>query len=404
MVTYKYTGISKDGVKVHGVVEAFNELDAVERIRESCEIVTKMTEVKEKKQSILSMEIGGNKLNMKAFTMMCSQFYIILRSGIPIARTVRLIADKMTDKPLRKLLLQTAKDVEAGRSLAQSLEERGKKLFPVTFIETIRAGELSGNLDGAFENMYHHYDRQMKTGAKVRNALIYPIFVILVAIAVVIVLMVKVVPTFTEMFAGYGADLPLITRILIAISEFFQKNILWMVLIAAVLTIAYKIYTNTENGRMRIARLSLNLPVLGNVHQLNAASQFANTLMTLISAGQPITHAISITARVMDNYFVGHEIGTVARRLEEGHMLGESLRETGCMPDILVDMVAVGEETGELETTLRTIGNYYDNELEMAIKSALGKLEPSVLLFIAAIAAFIVLAVYVAMFEMYGVM
>jgi len=404
LVTYKYTALSRSGERVSGVVDGFNELDAVDRIKQSCDIVLKMTEVKEGKEGLLNMEIGGNKLNAKAFTVMCSQFSIILRSGIPIARTVHLIADKTTDKPLKRMLKQVAEDVEAGRSLSASFAERGDKLLPPTFVETIRAGEESGNVDRSFETMYQHFDKQTKMRGKVRSALAYPTFVLLIAIAVVVVLMVKVVPTFTSIFESYGAQLPAMTRALIAISNFFRKYILVMVAVAAAIIVAYKFYSNTEEGRLKLAQLGLKLPVFGNINTLNAASQFANTMASMLAAGLPIVKSVSITAKVIDNYFVSQEIGKLSGKLEEGRSLGATMRECGVMPDILTDMVAVGEETGEMEQTMRTIGGYYDSELLQATESALKKLEPTLLVGLAVVAGFIVIAIYLAMFSMYGSM
>lgn len=386
------------------MVEGFDELDAVDRIKQTCSIVLKLKEVKSDKPGLLNMEIGGAKLNSKAFTVMCSQFSIILRAGIPIARTVHLIADKTTNKPLKKILMKTAEDVEAGRSLAASFAEHGDRLFPTTFIETIRAGEESGNLDRSFETMYRHYDKQTKMRGKVKGAMAYPMFVLVIAVAVVVVLMVKVVPTFTSIFDSYGSELPAITRLLIAISNFFRKYTIWMAAVFALLFIVYKLYGNTEKGRLNLARIQLRLPVLGNIALLNAASQFANTMTTMLGSGLPMTKAISITAGVMDNYYIGSEVGKLTGRLEEGHALGASMRDSGCMPDILVDMVAVGEETGEMEKTLDTIALYYDAELEMAIAAALAKLEPTILVFLAGIAGFIVIAIYMSIFQMYALM
>ena len=385
-------------------MEGFDELDAVDHIKQTCSIVLKLKEIDPDKPGLLNMEIGGSKLNSKAFTVMCSQFAIILRAGIPIARTVHLIADKTTDKPLKKMLMKIAKDVEAGRSLAASFAEHGGKLLPTTFIETIRAGEESGNLDRSFDTMYRHYDKQTKMRGKVRGALSYPIFVLIIAVAVVVVLMVKVVPTFTSIFESYGSELPAITRLLIGISNFFRKYTIWMAAFFALLFIVYKLYGNTEKGRLNLARIQLRLPVLGNIAQLNAASQFANTMTTMLGSGLPMTKAISITAGVLDNYYVGNEIGRLTGRLEEGQTLGVSMRDSGCMPDILVDMVAVGEETGEMEKTLDTIALYYDAELEMAIAAALAKLEPTVLIFLAVVAGFIVIAIYMSIFQMYAIM
>lgn len=404
MATYKYTAISKDGVKVSGVVEGFNEFDAVDRIKQDCDIVLKLTEVEEKKPGLLNMEIGGNRLNTKAFSLMCSQFSIILKSGIPIGRTVRLIGDKMTDKKLKGILKKVAEDVEAGRSVAASFQERGGKILPAVFIETIRAGEESGNLARAFETMYQHYDKQIKMRAKVRNALIYPIFVLALSVVVVIVLMVKVVPTFMDIFESYDAELPLITQSLIWVSNFFKKYIFMIIVVLAAIGLIFKLYANTEKGRLNVAKLALKLPVLGNVTLLGAASEFAANLTTLIGAGLQLTKAVSITARVIDNYYISQCVGKMTSRLEEGHTLGECMREANCLPDILVDMTAVGEETGELEGTLHTISGYYEAELDMAVQDVLKKLEPTLLVFMAGVAGYIVLAVYIAMFQMYSVM
>ena len=386
------------------MIEGFNELDAAERIKQTCDIVLKMTEVKEGKEGILNRDIGGNRLDMKAFTIMCSQFAIILRAGIPIARTVHLIAEKTTDKNLRRILKQVAEDVEAGRSISASFEERGGKLLPATFVETIRAGEESGSIDSAFATMHQHLDKQSKMRSRVRGALSYPIFVLVIAVVVVIVLMVKVVPTFTSIFDSYGAELPGITKALIAISNFFSHN--WMILLGIVIALVlfFKIYGNTEEGRLNLARIARKLPVLGNINELNSASQFANSMATMLSAGLPLTRSISITSKVIDNYYVSQEIGKLSSRLEEGHSLGPSLRETGCMPDILVDMVAVGEETGEMQSTLETVASYYDAELETAVNAAIAKLEPTLLVFMAVVAGFIVIAIYMAIFSMYSVM
>ena len=404
MDTYKYTALSPDGKKVSGMIEGANEMDAASRVKESYPIVLQITPAQEqsKAASFLKADINGIKLNDKAFTLMCSQFAVILKAGIPIARTVRLIEEKMTDKTLKKLLENVADDVEAGRSLAASFAERGSKLLPVTFIETIRAGEEAGNLDTAFESASNHYTKQMKMKGKVRGAMIYPTFVMALAVVVVIVLMVKVVPTFMDIFDEQGQDMPAITKSLIVISNFFSNY--WFVLLGIILAIiiGIKIYGNTENGRLKLAQIKLKLPILGNINMLNASSQFANTMAMMLGAGLPMTKAVSITSRALSNYHISTEVGKITSELETGHTLGKSLRDSGCLPDILVDMAAVGEESGEMESTLGMAAEYYDTELESATAAALAKLEPFTLIFMGVVAGYIVIAIYVAMFSMYN--
>ena len=405
-MTYKYSAMSKDGKRVSGVVEAFNEMDAAAKLKETYSIIVQLVPEKEDSQlaAFLSMDIGGQKLDDKAFTLMCSQFSVILRAGVPITRTVELIADKMTDKVLKKILEQVAEDVEGGRSLSASFAERGKKVFPVTFLETIHAGEEAGSLDTAFDSVSKHYAKQSKMKGKVRGALIYPIFVLIIAIVVVIVLMVKVVPTFTVIFDDYDAELPIPTQILIGMSDFFRKYAVVMVAVGIVFFIIYKLYGRTEGGRINLAKIQLKLPVLGNIGILNAASQFTNTMTMMLDAGLQMTKAVTITSRVMDNYYISIEVGKITAKLEEGYTLGRSLRDAACLPDIMVDMAAVGEESGELASTLGMTAEYYDGELEQATADALAKLEPTILVFLAGFAGFIVIAIYMAMFGMYAAM
>lgn len=404
METFNYTVMSPDGKKITGVIEGYNQMDAASRLKESYPIVLQLEAAGEKGVigNFLGSDIGGKKLNDKAFTLMCSQFAVILKSGIPISRTVRLIAQKMTDKTLKSVLNEVANDVETGRSLSASFAERGEGLFPLTFLESIRAGEEAGNLDTAFESVSEHYTKQVKMKGKVRGAMIYPTFVITLAVVVVIVLMVKVVPTFTAIFAEQGSQLPAITRSLIAISNFFRNNWLILLIVIAAIVIGIKVYGNTEKGRMNLAKLALRLPVLGEINVLSAASQFANTMTMMLGAGLPITKAVNITSRTLSNYYISTEVGKLSGELEVGKSLGRSLRESGCLPDILTDMVAVGEESGELEQTLRMTADYYDSELESATAAALAKLEPATLIFMGVVAGYIVIAIYVAMFSMYN--
>ena len=403
MPVFKYEGTSPSGQVVSGVVEAFDEFEALEKARQQCRTVDSITQVRQM-PSFLKAELGKGAFKPKEIAIMCSQFSVVIGAGMSSAKCVRLVAEQTANKNLAAVLREVAADVEGGHSLAESFTSKGGEKLPLVFYETIRAGEESGNLDRSFDTMYRHYDKQTKMRGKVRGALSYPIFVLIIAVAVVVVLMVKVVPTFTSIFESYGSELPAITRLLIGISNFFRKYTIWMAAAFALLFIVYKLYGNTEKGRLNLARIQLRLPVLGNIAQLNAASQFANTMTTMLASGLSMTKAISITAGVLDNYYVGNEIGRLTGRLEEGHALGASMRDSGCMPDILVDMVAVGEETGEMEKTLDTIALYYDAELEMAIAAALAKLEPTILIFLALVAGFIVIAIYMSIFQMYAIM
>jgi len=397
--TYKYKAISRDGAKVSGVVEAFDEYAAVARIKETCSVVTGIVRVQDRAEGQKDWTLG--KISEKSLAVMCSQFAIILSAGLPIVRTVELIADQTSDKALKRILQQAASDVAAGFGLAQSFENKGKNL-PATFIETVRSGEESGTLDTAFEKLHAYYDKSSKLRGKVTAAMTYPLFTIVVAIAVIAVIMVKAVPTFVSSFASMGIALPAPTRALIAMSGFFTRYWALLAMLVAGGVIVWKFWGRTERGRLWQHRRKLKIPVLGKLNRMKAASQFANTMSTLLSAGLPMVRSVHITARVLDNYWIGSEISRQLPKLEEGKTLGSCLKSADVLPELLTEMAAVGEETGTMESTLDVIGVYYDNETELLSQRALSLLEPIVICILAAFVVFILLSVYLPMFSLYG--
>ena len=402
MITYQYKGMSRDGAKVSGVVEATDEYMAVEKIKATCPIVLKVSPVKEK-TGLLTMEIGGKKIDQKALSIMCSQFSIILRSGVPIARCMEMIAEQTQDKKLKKMLFASAEDVAEGNSVAGSFEKNCKGL-PLTFTETIRAGEQSGTIERSFETLEKYYEKSYKTAQKVKQALTYPIFVVIVAVVVLIVVMVKVVPTISATFADLGGDMPAITQFLISTSEFFEKNIWWMVAAVLILIIGFKFYTRSEIGKLQWNKFKLKMPVLGNIMLMNGASQFANTMSALLQAGLTVAQSLDVTSKVLDNYALADDTSRMTGSIEEGRRLGDCMRKCKYYPKTLTEMCAIGEETGEMESTLDTIGSYYDNEADNATQKAISKLEPTIMVLMAGFAGFIVIAIYLPMFQMYGLM
>ena len=404
MITYQYQAITKDGRRTKGVVQAIDEFAAVTKIKTTCPVVTSIKAVREKGgDGFFQMEIGINKVNHKALAIMCSQFAIILKSGVPISKCIEMIAEQTEDKKLKKMLNSAAEDVSEGFGIARSFEKNCKGL-PVTFVETVRAGEESGTLEDSFEALEKYYEKSYKTGQKIRRAISYPIFVVCVAIGVLVVVMVKVVPALVTSFVDLGGDLPGITKFLIASSEFFGKYWLLIIAIIAAIIAAIKIIGRNEDGKMFLNKVKLKMPVLGNIYLLNNSSQFANTMATLLTAGISIHNALAITAKVLDNYVLSREVSMMSGRIEEGKAFGECMRDTSTFPTTLVEMSAIGEETGELEATLETVGDYFDNEADHATEKAINKLEPAILVVMAAFAGFIVIAIYLPMFTMYSLM
>ena len=401
MPNYKYKAISNDGTDVTGVIEAYDEFEAVDRIKQSCRLVLNIREVDETKVGLLQRNIGTPKAKEKMLALMCSQFSIVLKAGMPIVRCVELIADQTTDKLLKKILTLVAEDVATGYGLAQSFENKGKKELPTTFIETIRAGEESGTLEVSFAKLHRYFDKSAKTKAKVKSAMMYPAFLSVMAVIVIAIVLVVAMPVFVTMFADMGSDLPAPTKLLMDMSDFFASYWYIIAAILAILIIVLKAWSKTERGHMSLAKLQLKLPALGNVARMKGASQFANTMTTMLSSGLSIVKAVTICAKTLDNYHLSTELGKAVSGLEEGKPLGYCLQKADCFPGLLVEMTAVGEETGALENTLDTIGEYYDSETAIASERALGTLQPAITIVMGIVIGFVVIALYMPMFTMY---
>lgn len=399
MNTYQYKAISNSGIEISGVIKAQDKADAVIRLGESCRVVNSLREVSEHEDILEKLKV--KKVDEKSLSLVCRQFSIILGAGLSIVKTVALVAGQTEDKLLKNLLGNVAEDIAAGYSLADSFELRGPFL-PTTFIETVRAGEESGALDTAFERLSAYYAKQSKVKSKVISALTYPLFVLAVAVVVIIIIMVKAVPQFTSSFASMGLDLPFPTRALIAVSGFF-KTWLWLILLLAVAAVVgLKLYGTTEKGALALGKLRLNMPVTGRIQLMNGASQFANTLSTMLAAGLPAIKALNITGKSLSNRYLAHSVLSAVENIESGYRIGDSLRAENTLPELLVEMTAVGEESGSIEDTLKVIGDYYDNEVDVAATRAVSLLEPVIICVLAAFVILVLLAVYLPMFSLYG--
>ncbi|MEG1429393.1 MAG: type II secretion system F family protein [Hydrogenoanaerobacterium sp.] len=337
----------------------------------------------------------------KALSMVCSQFSILLRAGLPIVHVVELISEQTSDKLLKKILANVANDIAAGYSLADSLTLHGKKI-PIAFLESVRAGEEAGTLEDTFTKLVSYFETSYKTKNKVRSAMMYPAFLCVMSIVVVSIIMIVTMPVLVGVFEGFGGALPAPTQLLINISDWLIKS--WPVLLMsiAVIFIFYKLYGKTNSGKLKLSVLSLHLPVLGKINLLKGTSQFANTLSTLLTSGLSLPRALNATSRVMDNFAMGQSVSRTVVGIEEGRHLGETLANDPYLPPLLKEMVTAGEEAGMLEDILSTIGAYYDSETETSTATALAMMEPAITVVMGIVIGFIVIALYMPMFTMYS--
>lgn len=399
MTTFRYKGQTAGGAKVSGVLRAYDEFEAADKLRESVAIITKLEAVPEKKESVLSRPVAF-RVKEKELALLCSQFAIILASGLSVERCVSMVAAQTKNKYLRRMLDKVSEEVGAGYSLAQSFENNAPYL-PKTFTETLRAGEQSGTLESCFQRLHAYYDRSAKTRAKIVSTLTYPVMVIIVAIVVFVIIIAVAVPAFTTAFNEIGSDLPGVTKALMAVSTFFTKW-WWLVLgVLALLVIAYLTFRRTERGRAALAAWSLTRAPLRRIHSMNAAAQFAHSMATLLAAGLPLPRALEVTANVVSNYTFSLAVRQVRQDVERGRPMAESMAGIECFPAMLTEMVGVGERSGSLEETLDVIGDYYDNEVSVTTARLLAVLEPIITICLAVLVV-LLLAVYLPMFTLYG--
>ena len=417
MAQYKYTGIAWQGGRVSGTVEAMNESEAMLHIHDTCEVVLSLKRSlfkrggsswdsvdEDEKRSFWDIEIGGYRLNLKVFAVMCNQFSVILGSGMPVARAVQMVGETLPDRHLQRWLRRVLRDVESGLPLADSMANRGGSFLPRTFIETIRAGEASGNLDRSFANMSQHFEKQYKMRAQVRSAMTYPIILLLVGIAVMAVITVYVIPMFTQIFEQAGTEMPPLTKMVINISKFVQHWWWTLPIAGGALFGLYWLLDSFPHIHLWLGKLRLKLPVVGQISLLSAACQFTGTMAALVGSGLTILNATEITANVIGNAYISDRVAKVAPLLQRGSTLSDGLREQNIFPEMLVEMTAVGENSGEIESTLTYLGAYYDAELDTATAAAVKKLGPLMLVAIGGVSIFMVIGVYSGMFGMYGSM
>lgn len=399
MANFKYKAKSTNGEEVTGVIEADDQFAAVAKIKQTCPIILEIVEAGggevEKKQYTLK------KMKAKELSLLCDRFATLLNVGLPIVQSVDMLARQMDDKNISLLLQDISQDVAMGRSLYAAFSSK-EGVFPTTFLESIKSGEDSGDLVNTFKRLKTYYERSSKTSQKVVSALTYPAITAVVAVVVVIVIMVVAVPSFSRTFESMGTEMPWITKMMISMSNFFINYGVLLLMVIAALILAARLYMRTEKGAETFAALAISFPLIGKIVQLSAASQFAHTMAMMIASGMPILSCLQTAGRGMSNYVMRRDILGAVEDVEEGSSLGNALGKSQYLPAMLVEMTAMGESTGTLETTLEAVGEFYDNEVDLATTRAMSVLEPAIICVLAVVVVMILFSVYLPMFSMYG--
>lgn len=395
MPNYTWKGRTRGGQVQEGVLVAENKDAVIAMLRKQQIMVTGVTE---KGKEFALPKFGGG-ISRKEVAIFTRQFSVMIDAGLPLVQCLEILASQNDNRTFQKILFQVRSDVESGSTLADSMRKH-PDAFDSLYSNMVAAGEAGGILDTILQRLSQYIEKIVKLRGAVRSAMVYPIAVIVIAVGVVWIILWKVIPTFAVLFSGLGAQLPLPTRITIWLSEFIGRW-WWLIFLSIGLGIfALNRYHKTYSGRRVLDRLMLRLPVLGGVLKKIAVARFCRTLGTLVSSGVPILEALEITAKTAGNAIVEDAIMTTRKSIEEGKTIAEPLKGTDVFPPMVVQMVAVGEQTGALETMLNKIADFYEDEVDEATANLLALLEPIMIGFLGIVIGGIVISMYLPMFDL----
>ncbi|MFS9219962.1 type II secretion system F family protein [Streptococcus sanguinis] len=377
-------------------VDAPNRTDAVNRIRLKGKPISVEEKVMGSKEITL---FQSKKIKLKDISLFCKQMSVMLNSGIPLNNAVDILEQQTDAKNLKASLKVISKSLKEGSQLSKAmLDQEG--MFPDLLIRMVQAGEKTGKLDEVLEKMSEHYNKELKTSRQIRGAMIYPAVLAFLAVAAVLALLYIVIPSFSGIFEQSGMDMPLPTRIVLAASNFVRSY--WYILfgVTGILVFLFLRYRSTEAGRYQLDRLKLWLPVIKGPMQKIVTARFASTLAILTSAGIPLVEAIESAAATTNNAVVIEKMKIANEGLQKGERLTGMITATGLFPPMMLSMVKIGEESGSLESMLIKTSDYYEEELETAIKQLLSLLEPAMIIVMGVIIGGIVASVMLPMFEL----
>jgi type IV pilus assembly protein PilC len=402
MPTFAYTGRTRAGQTVSGERVADSMDAATAALRREQINVTRIAPAARKDADAAKKEKPGRtgkKVAAKNLAVFTRQFSVMIDAGLPLVQCLDILGSQEEDKNFAFVIGATRMDVESGASLADAMRKHPKTFDPL-FTNMIAAGEAGGILDTILKRLATYIEKAVKLAGQVKSAMIYPIAVIVIAGAVVGVILWKVIPTFAQLFAGLGADLPLPTRVVIALSNNLVNYFPFLLVGGGAAAYGFRTYYATDNGRRVIDQTTLKLPVLGNIMRKIAVARFCRTLSTLISSGVPILDGLEITAKTAGNAIVEDAIMATRKSIERGETISAPLKETKVFPSMVTQMIGVGEATGALDTMLAKIADFYEEEVDTAVAGLLTLLEPIMIALLGIVVGGIVIAMYLPIFDL----
>ncbi len=398
LASYLYEVADSTGKHKKGTIEANTIEQATYQLKNEGYIITSIREAGMLEKDI---QIGGNKkLTPRDLSVFCRQFEGILAAGVTVINALDMLHEQAEHPTLKKALYNVKVAIQKGETLAGAMGEEDRA-FPDIMVNMVAAGEASGNLEIAFERLAVQFEKSARLNSMVKKAMIYPVAIVFVAIVVVIIMMTVVVPKFSAMFAGMGEELPMATKIVVAISDYILNNYLVLIIAVVAIVIVWKLFASSEYGIHFNARMMMKLPLFGNLTLKSACAGLARTLSTLMASGMSLIEAIDITAKTMKNVIIKESLMEAKEEVTKGMPLSAPLYEAGIFPVLICQMIKIGEETGNLESMLDRLADYYDEEVENATQALSAAMEPAIICVLAVLVGGIVAAVYSPILTMY---
>jgi len=401
MPVFIWVAQSKKGRKLKGEIDAATEAIALSQLKKRNFKVKKLKpKPKDIFQNISFLKPKVTKKDLMVFTR---QFSTMIDAGLPLVQGLTILAEQSENPTFKAVLKEITKDVEGGSTLAEAMKKHSK-IFDALFVNLVAAGEMGGMLDTILRRLAQFIEKAEKLKSQIKGAMTYPLVVVAIAIIVIAVILIFVIPVFEDMFKSFGSALPTPTQIVVNMSRFLKSNIHWVIIALMALIYGFKRYRDTAAGRKVTDSLFLKLPVFGNLLKKTAVARFTRTLGTMISSGVPILDALEIVAKTAGNVVIEEIIYEVRGSIAEGQTIAEPLSENDIFPGMVIQMIAVGEATGALDSMLEKIADFYDEEVDAAVAALTSMLEPLLMLFLGGSIGGLVIAMYLPIFGMAAAM
>ncbi len=398
MPSYSYEAIDNNGKIMKGSLEADDEASVKAELKRQG-----ITPVSIREQSVLNRDLNidiGGKPKVRDLSVFCRQFVAMFKAGVSMIDAMKMLTEATENKKLQKAAEEVRISIEKGESLSSAFAEH-PSIFPPIMVNMTAAGEASGSLDIAMDRIATQLDKSNRTKAAIKKAMMYPIIVFIVMIAVVIVMLVKVIPSYSTMFEDLETDLPAITKGVQAVSDFLINYWFIVVPVVVALIIGIVVFNKTDTGKHVIGKIALSIPAIKQLTVKTASAQMARTLSTLIGSGIPLVEAVDIASDVMGNVYFKEALKKAKDEIMIGQPLSRPLEEAGIFPPMVYNMIRIGEETGRTEEMLEKLAEYYEEEVEAAVQTMMAALEPMIIIILAAIVGTIVAACLAPMLKMY---